>query len=161
MNNTPINWPGVKAVEVSSTNPKDMVGSNKLPLHLWPVEATAVGCLGLLEGECKYGRNNFIAGQGVVASIYIDAMERHIAEYKSGQNNDPVTGKPTLAGVLASCAILVKAEAHGMLIDDRDYSAVPGAYHNLVEKLTPLVGQIKAMFKDKNPKHYTIADNQK
>ena len=112
----------------------------------------------MLEGRCKYGRNNFIAGDGVIASIYIDAMERHLAEYKSGQNIDPVSGKPTLAGILASCAILVKAEAHGKLIDDRDYSAKPDAYHSLVERLTPIVSHIKSIFKDKKPRHYTIKD---
>lgn len=144
----------------TSTNPKDAIGSNKLPLHLWPAEATAVGCLGLLEGKCKYGRNNFVSGDGVIASIYIDAMKRHIEEYQAGQDYDPITGKPTLAGVLASAAILVKAEAHGKLIDDRDYSGKPNAYHLLVERLTPLVGQIKFIFAHMKPRHWTIADNK-
>ena len=43
------------------TNPKDAVGSDKLPLHLWPTTATVVGALGLLDGALKYGRSNFRA----------------------------------------------------------------------------------------------------
>ena len=41
------------------SNPKDMIGSNKLPLHLWPNTATAMGSLGFLNGALKYGRANF------------------------------------------------------------------------------------------------------
>jgi hypothetical protein len=56
------------------TNPKDAVGSDKLPLHLWPESATMYGCLGLLEGMSKYGRSNWRAA-GVRASIYYDACK--------------------------------------------------------------------------------------
>lgn len=145
--------------ERRSTNPKGDIGSLKLPLHLWPAEATAVGCLGLLEGESKYGRSNFLAGDGVIASIYVDATKRHLEEWMAGQDFDPISGKPTLAGALASLAIIVKAQAHGKLIDDRDFSGSPNAYSRLVESLTPLVGKIKKLFLDRSPKHYTIADN--
>ncbi len=160
MNNLPSPGPRSPLLERRSTNPKDDIGSLKLPLHLWPAEATAVGCLGLLEGEQKYGRGNFLAGDGVIASIYVDAAERHIKEWMAGQDFDPVSGKPTLAGVLASVAIIVKAQAHGKLIDDRDFSGSSNAYSRLVESLTPLVGSIKKLFAGKNPYHYTIADNK-
>ena len=45
--------------ELKETNPKDAIGSQKLPLHLWPTTATAMGCLGLLDGALKYGRANW------------------------------------------------------------------------------------------------------
>lgn len=41
------------------TNPKDQLGSLKLPLHLWPMSATAFGCIGLANGMLKYGRSNW------------------------------------------------------------------------------------------------------
>jgi hypothetical protein len=153
-----------------STNPKDAIGSVKLPLHLWPAEATALGCLGMLEGKCKYGRNNYIEGDGVIASIYIDAAMRHLFAWFSGEefnpdlvfaeDGEPGFGLSHLGNALATIAIVVKAQAHGKLIDDRDFSGSPGAYRKLVDSLTPLVKNIQNKFIDKTPHHYTIADNE-
>jgi hypothetical protein len=141
-------------------NPKDAIGSTKLPLHLWPAEATALGCLGLLEGDEKYGRNNYIAGQGVLASIYVDAAKRHLDSWFAGEECAPDSGVPHLANALASIAIIVKASAHGRLVDDRDYSPEPGgsAYRRFVDSITPHVARIKELFKDKHPRRFTIAD---
>jgi hypothetical protein len=141
-------------------NPKDAIGSTKIPLNLWPSEASAMGSLGMLEGYCKYGGNNFIAANGVVASIYVAAAKRHLDAWFAGEENAHDTGTPHLANALATIAIIVKCQAHGKLIDDRDYSPQPGgaAYRAFMEKLTPHVQRIKEMFKDKKPRHFTIAD---
>jgi hypothetical protein len=136
------------------TNPKDFVGSDKLPLHLWPETATAMGCLGLLEGALKYGRSNW-RKSGVRYSIYIDALRRHINALFEGEDIDPDSGAPHLSHALACLAIIVDAQAAGNLVDDRQY---PGGYRKLVDELTPLVAQMKKRHEDKNPKHYTIAD---
>jgi mutator protein MutT len=136
------------------TNPKDMIGSNKLPLHLWPPSATAMGCLGFLDGALKYGRSNFRATP-VLASIYVAALKRHTDMYYEGETIDPDSKIPHLAGILANAAILVDAAAAGSLVDDRQY---PGGYAKLVEELTPHVARLKAKHADKHPKHYTIAD---
>lgn len=146
--------------ERTPSNPKDAIGSTKLPLHLWPAEATAMGCLGMLEGREKYGRNNMIAGDGVIASIYVDAAKRHLDAWFAGEELTPDTGIPHLANALATIAIVVKCQAHGKLVDDRDYGAQPGgaAYRGLVERLTPYVKKIQTLFADKKPRHFTIAD---
>ena len=143
----------------SSTNPKDAIGSVKLPLHLWPTEATAMGCLGMLEGDLKYGLNNYVSGDGVIGSIYIDACRRHLDAWESGEEVTDDTGTPHLGNALATLAILVKAQAHGKLIDDRNYDP-KGSYRKLINKLTPHVARLKAMFKDHRPKRWTIADNE-
>lgn len=142
-----------------TTNPKDAIGSTKLPLHLWPAEATALGCLGMLEGMLKYGRSNFIAGDGVVASIYVAAAKRHIDAWFSGEECAPDTGNEHLANGLACLAIIVKARAHGKLIDDRDFAPNAG-YRKLVEELTPNVKRLQELFADKSPRHFTIGDNK-
>ena len=139
-----------------ATNPKDAVGSDKLPLHLWPETATVMGCLGMLDGMLKYGRSNWRVA-GVRASIYIDAVRRHINAYAEGEDLDPDSGMPHLAHALACLAILVDAGAAGMLTDDRQ---VAGGYRQLVDSLTPLVAQLKAKHAGKDPYHYTIADNR-
>ncbi len=138
------------------TNPKDIIGSNKLPLHLWPETATVLGCLGLLDGALKYGRSNFRA-IGVKASIYVDALKRHTNAYFEGQDDDPDSGLPHLAHILACAAILIDAKALNVLNDDRQY---PGGYMKLVEEMTPHVARLKEKHKDKSPKHYTIQDKE-
>ena len=140
------------------TNPKDMVGSDKMPLHLWPETASLHGCLALLDGNLKYGRSNWRKA-GVKTSIYIDACRRHLNEYfDEGRNADKDSGLHPLAHALASLAIILDAEAAGKLTDDR---LIHGGYDALVEKLTPHVKRLKLKHKDKHPKHYTIADSKK
>lgn len=151
----------VNEIRPPSTNPKDAIGNVKLPMHLWPAEATALGCLGMLEGALKYGRNNYVAGDGVIASIYVAACKRHLDAWFSGENLTRDTKQDHLGNALACLAIIVKARAHGKLIDDRDFSGSPDAYGKLVEELTPQVKRLQELFADKNPRHFTIADNQK
>ena len=139
------------------TNPKDMIGSDKLPLNLWPATATAMGCLGLLEGAVKYGRCNW-REMGVKASIYVDACKRHLDAWYEGEETSPDAGVPHLANALACLAIIIDAQAAGKLIDDRNYRG--DGYRPLVERLTPFVKQLKDQFVDKLPRHYTIADNR-
>lgn len=138
------------------TNPKDAIGSGKLPLHLWPTTATALGSLGLLDGMLKYGRSNF-REIGVRASIYYDAARRHMDAWFEGEDVDPDSGLPHLAHALACIAIIVDADAAGKLNDDR---MVGGGYRALVTALTPHVARLKALHADKDPKHYTIADSR-
>lgn len=139
---------------MKASNPKDLVGSDKLPLHLWPTTATAMGCLGLLDGMLKYGRSNF-REVGIRASIYYDAADRHLKAWFEGEDLDPDSGLPHLAHLLACIAIIVDAQAAGKLNDDR---MVAGGYRALVKELTPHVKRLKELHADKNPKHYTIAD---
>lgn len=136
------------------TNPKDMLGSNKLPLHLWPEIATALGSLALLDGALKYGRGNWRVA-GVRATIYVDAARRHMARWFEGEFADPDSGLPHLAHALACLAILVDAEAAGMLNDDRAY---PAKLPDALDALTPHVARLKALRAGLEPKHYSAAD---
>lgn len=137
------------------TNPKDLIGSSKLPIHLWPETATSLGCLGLLDGMLKYGRSNWREA-GVRVTIYVDAARRHLAAYFEGEDVDPDSGLPHLAHALACLAILVDAGAADKLVDDRAYRGE--GYRDLVTELTPHVERLKDKHADKTPKHYTIAE---
>jgi hypothetical protein len=138
------------------TNPKDRIGAGKLPLHLWPETASALGALALCDGMLKYGRTNWRVA-GVRASIYVDAARRHLGFWFEGENNDPDSGLPHLAHALACIAILVDAEAAGHLNDDRQ---VRGGYRAQMTALVPHVKRLLELHADKSPKHYTIADNK-
>jgi hypothetical protein len=137
------------------SNPKDVIGSDKLPLHLWPASATIFGTLGLLDGMCKYGRSNW-RHAGVRSSIYVDACKRHLDAWFEGEDNADDSGVPHLAHALACLAILVDAQSTGKLVDDRQTRGE--GYQKLIEQYTPLVKKIKNNHKDKFPKHYTIED---
>lgn len=141
------------------SNPKDIIGSSKLPLHLWPATATAHGSLALMDGALKYGRSNW-RKVGVRATIYADAAERHLKAWVEGQDVDPDSGLHPLAHLLACAAILLDAEAAGNLNDDRHY---PGGYHALVRDLTPHVERLKAKHAAAGhaPTHYTIKDKRR
>lgn len=132
------------------TNPKDLIGCNKLPIHLWPTTATAMGSIGLLNGMLKYGRANW-RDTGVRASIYYDALMRHMALWMEGEECDKDDNVPHLAAALACLAIIVDAQAAGKLTDDRNY---PGGYKELTEELTTKVAELRELHKDKHPKHW-------
>lgn len=138
------------------SNPKDLIGSSKIPIHLWPTTATLMGALGFLDGALKYGRSNF-REVGVRASIYYDAARRHLDAWFEGEDIDPDSGLPHLAHALACLGILVDAEAAEKLNDDR---MVAGGYRNLLDQLTPHVERLKQKHGDKQVKHYTIEDSR-
>lgn len=137
------------------TNPKDAIGSKKVPLHVWPNTATIWGAMGMLTGALQYGRSNYRA-IGVCASIYYDAARRHLDAWFEGVDVDPDTGLNPLAHALACIAILVDAIEAGKLRDDR---MIRGGYQECIERLTPEVARLKEKYAGLNPHHYTISDN--
>lgn len=141
-------------VETKESNPKDLLGATKLPLHLVPATALAVASLAHLDGATKYGAWNWRVA-GVRASIYLDAAHRHLARWTNGEQLDPDSGVHHLGHALACLNILIDAQAAGMLTDDR-----PPAIDmdTLVAVLTPDVARIKAKNAAHAPQHYTIED---
>lgn len=134
------------------TNPKDAIGSTKLPLHLVPDSLSCFAALAFLEGALKYGQFNWRVA-GVRASIYLSAMERHMRKWKAGEDSDPKTGVPHLASILACAAIILDADVCGKLNDDRP-PAVP-TLPITIDVLGKKVADLKELFKDENPVQYT------
>lgn len=138
---------------LKSTNPKDAVGSTKVPMHLWPATATAVGSIGLLEGMLKYGRNNWRA-ESVLASVYVSAAIRHLTEWFEGADNSLDSNVPHLGNALACLAIIVDAKAHKCLIDDRNFGDA-AAFQELLVGLRGNVAQLVEQYGEIQPVHYT------
>lgn len=136
------------------TNPKDVIGSGKLPLELVPDTLPAYAALAFFEGASKYGRFNWRVA-GVRASIYRAALQRHLAAWWNGENADPDTGVPHLASVAACVGILIDAEVAGMLTDDRPPPAPLGRLH---ADLAGRVADLRDRFADVSPRQWTIAD---
>jgi len=137
------------------SNPKEALGTNKIPLHLWPTTASAMGSIGLLNGMLKYGRTNW-RHSGVMASTYVSAAKRHLDAWFEGEDIDPDDDVPHLAAALACLAIIVDSQAAGKLNDDRAYNG--GGYFRLRDELTGMVKRLREKHAGKNPTHYTIAD---
>lgn len=102
----------------ATLNPKHATGSAKSPMHFTPpAPLFALGRV-FAHGAAKYGAFNW-GDAGVVASIYYDAMQRHLAAWYAGETIDPESGEPHLAHVMACCAIVMDCAALGNLVDDR------------------------------------------
>lgn len=65
-----------------------------------------------------YGRLNWRT-TGASPNDFVDAMQRHIWAYMSGEDHAPDSKIFHLAHVMASCAILIDATIMGNLVDDR------------------------------------------
>lgn len=134
------------------SNPKDVIGSNKVPLGLVPPVTMAYLALAHLEGDLKYGRVNWRSA-GVRTMIYIDACLRHIEKFRDGEWEDPETKVPHLANALTCLSIIVDAYHSGKLIDDRPQSA-PSS--EVINELGKVVMHLKELHKDKKPTDYFI-----
>jgi hypothetical protein len=138
-------------------NPKESVGSNKLPMHLWPPAATALGCISMANGAWKYGRNNYRAA-GIRASVYQSAAKRHLDAWFEGEEFDPDDGVPHLGAALACIGIIIDADAQEVLIDDRNFGKAK-KFREFITRMTAHIPRLKELHKDRNPRHYTIADD--
>ena len=81
----------------------------------------------VLEGEArvlkggadKYGVRNWLKDR-IKTSTYEGAMLRHLKAWAEGEDIDSESGHPHLQHLRACCAIVLDAEVHDTLIDDRD-----------------------------------------
>lgn len=137
------------------TNPKDGLGGDRAPFSLVSDVATAEESLALAEGGLKYGVCNYRI-MGISNRIYIDAMERHLAKYKNGEDRDAKTGVHHLASVRASTSIIFDAQMMGILNDDRGPAIV--GFSDYIDSLEARIKHLKELFKDRNPRHWTIKD---
>lgn len=112
---------------VDLTNPKDLIGQTKVPMSQLPEVAQVEAALAMYEGSLKYGFRNYRYAP-VRASVYVDAIRRHLCKWESGQDHDPASHVHHLGNVMACAAILMDAAAHQSLIDDRDQTEVGADY---------------------------------
>jgi len=150
-------YPIGDVVDTKDTNPKDRIGSSKLPLDLIPATASIEEALAFLEGAEKYGAFNYRA-VGVRASIYVAAAMRHIQKWVNGEERDEKTGVHHLGSARACLGILLDAQSMDKLTDDRPPASPE--FSRMVDEAQERVEHIKELFKDKDPKHYTIDDKQ-
>lgn len=143
-------------MDSKDSNPKDSLSINKAPIHLVPATLIAETAMAFCEGGAHYGAHNFRV-VGVRASVYYSAAQRHLMKWLNGEDRDPKTGVKHLASVAACVGILLDAELCGKLTDDRPPRA---PLSKRIDEMQSEVAHLKELFKDHNPRHYTIADSQ-
>lgn len=140
--------------KVMRDNPKDAIGSKKAKFS--PIPAGVIFDVGnaMLEGACKYGRHNY-RGVGARASTYYDASMGHIADWWEGEDIDPDSGLSHITKAIASLVVLRDVMLQDMLVDDR-----PPRSKVFKRDFSDEAARIIEEHKDKNPKHWTIADSE-
>lgn len=131
------------------TNPKDAVGVAKAPLSTVPANVLAEIGVAMLEGALKYGRHNYRQA-GVRASVYYDALMRHIMAWWEGEDIDPDSGVPHIVKAIATLVVLRDADFRGMLEDDRPPRTEP-----FYPDLNQLVEQLKERYDHLQVTHFT------
>lgn len=100
------------------TEPQKLdLGKPQLDLLLNP-GAVAIG-KALTYGATKYGRYNYLSGDGLEYSRLAAAATRHLTAWLMGEGNDPESGLSHLAHAGASVLMLADLEARGHGVDDR------------------------------------------
>ncbi len=100
------------------TNPKTRFGMAKPSMDAIPPAALIELGAAMADGARKYGKFNWREHE-VTASVYENAIFRHLLAYRDGEDAAPDSGVSHLGHVMACCAILLDAAAAGKLIDDR------------------------------------------
>lgn len=143
--------------DTKPTNPKDEIGSSKLGTTVVPDVVKFYCALGNLEGALKYGTANW-SEAGVRVSIYLDALDRHLAKFKAGEWADPKTKVPHLSSALACIGIILDADMRSKITDDR-----PPPNPEIIAFIDEAESQIKhlkQLFAKCDPKHYNSASEQ-
>lgn len=139
-------------------NPKDVIATNKMPMHLVSPIVRQYDAIAQYLGNVKYGAWNWRVA-GARASVYTAAFQRHVDAWFEGQKYDPTDGTPHLANAKACLNILIEADELGVLIDDRPPSGIE-AYMRIRKEFEELMPRIREQYSDKDPRHFTIADTQ-
>lgn len=111
--------------KTTRTNPKEAFGSLKPSFYILPPTAIRQCAAAMENGAKKYGPYNWRQGDKLKATIYLDAMFRHLLEYAERKDVDKDSGLHPLAHLMANCAVVLDAIETGQLEDDRPSKPEP------------------------------------
>jgi len=108
-------------MKLQDNNPKTRAGNLKTPLRLVPTLPIELEAQVMKLGADKYGAYNW-RDETVSSTVYYEAAMRHLFAWFNGEDKDPESGQSHLAHVRACMGILIDADAHKKLNDDRPSS---------------------------------------
>lgn len=137
-------------VDTKQTNPKDVIGSTKLPMGCVPSTLILYAAAAFAEGRGKYGNYNWRV-TGVRSSVYFDAMQRHLHKWWNGEWADAETKVPHLASAIACIGIILDAGCVDKLVDDR-----PPQFNcaGTIKGLEGVCANLAELHKDMHPQHH-------
>jgi hypothetical protein len=124
--------------EFKDTNPKDAIGIKKVPYHLVPANVLGELALAFLEGARKYRAYNWRVA-GVRASVYLDALDRHLKAWINGEDIDPDSGLSHLTKAMACLFILRDSMMVNNWVDDRPPKIKDGWVQELNKKAKEII----------------------
>lgn len=125
---------------VKDSNPKDAIGIKKVPFSTISAPVIAEIGLAMMEGARKYRRHNYRA-IGVRASVYIDALMRHICSWWEGEDTDPDSGLSHLVKAAACLVVLRDAMILDKMVDDRPPKHKDGWVNELNKKAAEIIAK--------------------
>lgn len=129
------------------TNPKDAVGIAKVPHSTLSAQVMGEVGLAMMEGALKYGRSNYREA-GVRASVYYDALMRHIDAFWEGQDIDARSGLSHVTKAIACLMVLRDSMLQENWVDDRPPKA---KNQNWVEDLNAKAKALLEMYPNPVP----------
>jgi hypothetical protein len=135
------------------TNPKDAIGTAKAPMSTVSGPVMLEIGVSMLEGSVKYGRHNYRIA-GVRASVYYDALMRHMLAWWEGEDIDAESGLSHIVKAATCLVVLRDSMIHGNWVDDRPPKTPAGFVAELNEKAKALLEKYpepKAAFVEKQP----------
>lgn len=135
--------------EGKPSNPKDLIGGNKVSISCVPMNVIMEASLGLAEGMFKYGRHNY-RNCGVRASIYYDAFFRHVGDWWEGEDIDPDSGLSHITKAISDLIVLRDSMLCGNWTDDRP----PKSPKGWMQPLNTAFKEIKVKYQHMTPVHY-------
>ena len=109
---------GEKDFEVKDINPKDAVGTGKVPMSCVPAPVLMELALAMLEGSRKYGRHNYRVS-GVRASVYYDAVMRHCMAWWEGEDIVSDSQLSHITKAIAGLVVIRDSMMTNTWVDDR------------------------------------------
>lgn len=144
-------------MSTKDTNPKDAVGIKKAPMSTVPLNVMAEIGVGMLEGALKgYRRHNYRVA-GVRASVYFDALMRHMFAWWEGEDIDPDSGLSHIVKALTTLVVLRDAMHNKVWTDDRPPHSAE-FYKELNERVLALIEKYADKGLDQRP--YTALDTE-
>lgn len=104
--------------KATSDNPKNIAAKVRIDTTLVPAIAIAHCADAMMDGADKYDPYNWRAKQ-IACRAYVAAAKRHLDAWMEGEECAKDSGTHHLGHVMATCAILLDAQEHGIMIDDR------------------------------------------
>jgi hypothetical protein len=139
------------------TNPKDAVGSTKVPMSRVPVGPLMEVAVALHEGHVKDYRGHNWRVAGVRGSIYYDAAMRHLMKWYEGQDLDPDSGINHISKAIAGLMVLRDAMMHDNWTDDRPPKTPEGLWDHIQE----LMDEVNARYPNPKKGPYTEVNDGK